>query len=31
LTQMPSQMGGANVTTSSAIIPVGNMEFQFSF
>jgi hypothetical protein len=31
LTQMPSQMGGANVSTSSSIIPVGNMEFQFSF
>jgi hypothetical protein len=31
LTQMPSQFAGANVSTSSAIIPVGNMEFQFSF
>ncbi len=31
LTQMPSQFAAANVSSSGSIIPVGNMEFQFSF
>lgn len=31
LTQMPSQFGGGHVQNSGAIIPVGNMEFQFQF